>query len=155
MKTQFISTKTPIGKILFCMVMTVCLFAVFAFKNVEFNQSETCKAKSEKVHGKVYEQVEQMPEYPGGEPEMRQFLVNSVKYPAQAQQKGIQGKVFVSFVVDKKGSVKDVKIARGVDPLLDAEALRVVSSFPQWIPGKEKGKKVAVQYTVPINFRLQ
>lgn len=155
MKSQVRSIKISLGKILFGMMVGVCILSVVAFKNVELTQSDTSKEKSEKVHGKVYEQVEQMPEYPGGEPEMRQFLVNSVKYPAQAQQKGIQGKVFVSFVVDKKGSVKNVKIARGADPLLDAEALRVVNSFPQWIPGKEKGKKVAVQYTVPINFRLQ
>lgn len=155
MKSQVKSIKISLGKILFGMVVGVCILSVVAFKNVELTQSDTSKEKSEKVRGKVYEQVEQMPEYPGGEPEMRQFLVNSVKYPAQAHEKGIQGKVFVSFVVDKKGSVKDVKIARGADPLLDAEALRVVNSFPQWIPGKEKGKKVAVQYTVPINFRLQ
>lgn len=155
MKSQVKSIKISLGKILFGMAVGVCILSVVAFKNVELTQSDTSKEKSEKVRGKVYEQVEQMPEYPGGEPEMRQFLVNSVKYPAQAKEKGIQGKVFVSFVVDKKGSVKDVKIARGADPLLDAEALRVVNSFPQWIPGKEKGKKVAVQYTVPINFRLQ
>lgn len=155
MKSQQKSIKISLGKILLGMVVGVFILSVVAFKNVELTQSDTSKDKSEKVRGKVYEQVEQMPEYPGGEPEMRQFLINSVKYPAQAQEKGIQGKVFVSFVVDKKGSVKNVKIARGADPLLDAEALRVVNSFPQWIPGKEKGKKVAVQYTVPINFRLQ
>ena len=70
-------------------------------------------------------------------------------------KKGIQGKVFVSFVIDKKGSVLNAKIERGVDPLLDAEALRVVNSMPKWIPGKEKGKDVAVQFTLPISFRLQ
>jgi len=155
MKSQQNSIKISLGKILLGMMMGLCILSVFAFKNVELTQSDTSKDKSDKVRGKIFEQVEQMPEYPGGELEMRKFLANSVKYPVEAQQKGIQGKVFVSFVVDKKGSVKDVKIARGADPLLDAEALRVVNSFPQWIPGKEKGKKVAVQYTVPINFRLQ
>ena len=155
MKTQPISIKSSHGKVLHGIVVGVCILSVFAFKNIELTQSDANKDKSVKVRGKIYEQVEQMPEYPGGEIELRQFMANSVRYPVQAQEKGIQGKVFVSFVVDKKGSVKDVKIARGADPLLDAEALRVVNSFPHWIPGKEKGKKVAVQYTVPINFRLQ
>jgi protein TonB len=155
MKSQVKSISISLGKILLGMVAGVCILSIVAFKNVELTQSDTSKEKSEKVRGKIYEQVEQMPEYPGGEIEMRKFLANSVKYPVEAQQKGIQGKVFVSFVVDKKGAVKNVKIARGADPLLDAEALRVVNNFPQWIPGKEKGKKVAVQYTVPINFRLE
>jgi len=72
-----------------------------------------------------------------------------------AQGKGIQGKVYVTFVVSKDGSVANTKIARGVDPLLDAEALRVVNGLPKWQPGKQKGKAVNVSYTVPINFALQ
>ena len=99
--------------------------------------------------------VEQMPEFPGGDLEMRKFIAYSVKYPTIAQEKGIQGKVFVNFVVGKDGSITNAKIYRGVDPSLDAEALRVVNSLPKWKPGKQGGKDVAVQYTVPINFRLQ
>jgi protein TonB len=148
-------TKISFGKILFGMFMALCVMTVFAFREIEFKQSDNGMDKSDKVKGKVYEQVEQMPEYSGGELELRKFIANSVEYPADALKNGIQGKVLVSFVVDKNGVVKGVKIARGADPMLDAEALRVVNSFPQWIPGKEKGKKVAVQYTVPINFRLQ
>ena len=96
-----------------------------------------------------------MPEFPGGVKALRQYLAATVKYPKIAQEKGIQGKVYVTFVVNKDGSVLNTKIARGVDPLLDAEALRVVSSLPKWNPGKQKGQAVAVQYTVPINFALQ
>ena len=103
----------------------------------------------------VFMVVEEMPEYPGGVPALRQFLANSVKYPEEAIKKGIQGKVYVTFVVNKDGSVSNAKIARSVDPLLDAEALRVVSTLPKWKPGKQKGQEVAVQYTVPINFALQ
>jgi len=103
----------------------------------------------------VFIVVEEMPEFPGGVKALRQILASSVKYPTEAVEKGIQGKVYVTFVVNKDGSVLNAKIARGVDPLLDAEALRVVSSLPKWKPGRQKGQDVAVQYTVPINFALQ
>jgi len=151
MKTQIKFGKRTIGKILTGMMMVVCLLVVFAFNM----QGSTNRVKTEKVHGKVYEKVEQMPEFPGGQTELINFLMKSVKYPRESMEKGIQGKVFVSFVISKKGSVLNSKIERGVDPLLDAEALRVVNSMPEWIPGKEKGKKVAVQFTLPISFRLQ
>ena len=103
----------------------------------------------------VFVVVEEMPEFPGGVKALRQYLAATVKYPEIAQEKGIQGKVYVTFVVNKDGSVLNAKIARGVDPLLDAEALRVVSSLPKWNPGKQKGQAVAVQYTVPIKFALE
>lgn len=99
--------------------------------------------------------VEDMPEFPGGELALRQFIANSVKYPVIAQENGIQGRVYVTFVVDADGSVSEPRIARGVDPSLDKEALRVVSSLPKWKPGKQRGKPVRVSYTVPINFQLQ
>lgn len=103
----------------------------------------------------VFVVVEQMPEFPGGQKALQQFLMSSVSYPQVAKEKGIQGKVYVSFVVDKEGSVKNVKVIRGADTLLDAEALRVVQSMPKWTPGKQDGKEVDVQQTIPINFRLQ
>lgn len=99
--------------------------------------------------------VEEMPEFPGGELELRKFIANNIKYPVAAQEKGIQGRVYVTFVVDKNGEVANAKIARGVDPALDKEALRVVNSLPKWIPGKQRGQTVNVSYTVPINFALQ
>jgi protein TonB len=99
--------------------------------------------------------VEVMPEFPGGDSELRKFISRSVQYPEVAKQNGIQGKVYVTFVVEKDGSVARMKVARGVDPSLDKEALRVVSSLPKWTPGKLKGRAVAVSYTVPISFVLQ
>lgn len=103
----------------------------------------------------VFVVVEEMPEFPGGEKALRTYLATSVKYPTIAQENGIQGKVFVNFVVNKDGSVSNVKIARGVDPSIDAEALRVVSSLPRWKPGKQRGAPVRVSYTVPISFKLE
>jgi protein TonB len=99
--------------------------------------------------------VEDMPVFPGGEAALRTFLGNSIKYPVIAQENGIQGKVYVTFVVGKDGVVYNAVIARGVDPSLDKEALRVVNSQPKWKPGMQRGKPVNVSYTVPINFVLQ
>lgn len=99
--------------------------------------------------------VEEMPEFPGGDAALRNFIGQSVKYPTIAQENGIQGKVYVNFVVGKDGSISMAKIARGVDPSLDKEALRVINSLPKWKPGKQGGKPVRVSYTVPINFQLQ
>jgi TonB family protein len=103
----------------------------------------------------VFVVVEKMPEFPGGEQELRSFIGKSIEYPPLARDKGIQGKVYVTFVVSKDGTVKNVKVVRGVDPILDKEAIRVISSLPTWIPGEQRGKKVNVSYTVPINFVLQ
>jgi protein TonB len=99
--------------------------------------------------------VEEMPEFPGGDAALRAYIAQSVKYPTIAMENGIQGKVYVNFVVGKDGSISNAKIARGVDPSLDKEALRVVNSLPKWKPGKQGGKAVRVSYTVPINFVLQ
>lgn len=99
--------------------------------------------------------VEEMPEFPGGQEALRQFIANEVRYPIEAQEKAIQGKVFINFVVSENGTIKDAKVARGVDPLLDNEALRVVNNLPVWKPGKQKGQNVNVSYTIPINFALE
>lgn len=111
--------------------------------------------EAEADEGQVFFIVEDMPEFPGGELALRKFITNAVKYPVIAQENGIQGKVYVNFVVDTDGSVTNARIARGVDPSLDKEALRVVNSLPKWKPGKQRGKAVKVSYTVPINFVLQ
>ena len=107
------------------------------------------------VEVKIFVIVEQMPEFPGGDLELRKYIAKNVKYPNIARENDIQGKVYVRFVVTKTGSVDQVQIARGVDPLLDKEALRVVESLPTWKAGMQGGKKVSVWYTVPINFQLQ
>jgi len=111
--------------------------------------------EEEKEEAAVFFIVEEMPDFPGGQLALRKFIAQAIKYPVIAQENGIQGKVFVNFVVNKDGSVTAAKIARGVDPSLDKEALRVVNSLPKWKPGKQGGKPVRVSYTVPINFVLQ
>lgn len=103
----------------------------------------------------VFYVVEEMPEFPGGEMALRQFIANAIKYPVIAQENGIQGKVYVSFVVGKDGQVSDARVLRGVDPSLDKEAIRVVNSLPRWKPGKQQGKTVRVSFSVPISFVLQ
>ena len=109
----------------------------------------------EEEESEVFFIVENMPEFPGGELALRKFIANAIKYPVIAQENGVQGKVYVNFVVDKDGSVIQARIARGVDSSLDKEALRVVNSLPKWKPGMQRGKPVKVSYTVPISFVLQ
>lgn len=99
--------------------------------------------------------VDVMPQYPGGDRELLKFIAQSIKYPTDAQEAGVQGRVICSFVVDKKGNIVEPKIIRGIDPSLDAEALRVIGMIPRWTPGRQDGKAVRVLYTVPITFRLQ
>lgn len=102
----------------------------------------------------VYYFADQMPVYPRGQAAIMQYLTKEVKYPAEALKKGISGNVLVQFVVGKKGKLSDFKVVRGVDPLLDTEALRAVKSLPgKWIAGRNKGKRVRVLYTIPVNFR--
>ena len=111
--------------------------------------------EEEAEESEVFFIVEDMPEFPGGELALRKFIANAIKYPVIAQENGIQGKVYVNFVVDKDGSVSNARIARGVDASLDKEALRVVNTLPKWKPGMQRGKPVRVSYTVPISFVLQ
>lgn len=104
---------------------------------------------------KVFDMVEQMPTFPGGQQELMSYLGKNIKYPTIAQENGTQGRVIIQFVVERDGSITDVRVARGVDPYLDKEAVRVVQSMPKWIPGKQNGKAVRVKFTVPVMFRLQ
>lgn len=102
---------------------------------------------------KVYDMVEKMPSFPGGSEALKEYLKKNTRYPNP--DACIQGRVVVVFVVDEKGNLSDVKVARSVEPSLDAEAVRVVKSMPRWNPGIEKGKAVKVRYTLPVTFRLQ
>ena len=105
--------------------------------------------------GKPFDVVEQMPQFPGGPAALMEFLSKNVKYPQEAYKNGIQGRVIVTFVINKDGSISDAKVVKSVDPQLDEEALRVVHSMPNWIPGRQNGEPVNVKYTVPITFKLQ
>lgn len=102
----------------------------------------------------IYDYVEEQPSFPGGTEKMMNYVQTNLKYPEQAVEEGIEGRVFVGFVVRKDGSLTDVSIKRGVHPLLDKEAKRIVTSMPNWIPGKQNGKSVNVRMIVPVKFQL-
>lgn len=104
---------------------------------------------------KVYDVVDEIPSFPGGQNALMTFLAQNMVYPVKAQENGVQGRVIVSFVVETDGSITAVKVARSVDPYLDREAMRVVKAMPKWTPGKKDGKPVRVKYTIPVVFRLQ
>ena len=104
---------------------------------------------------KVYESVEQMPEFPGGIAAMMRYLSENIKYPPEAAKNNIEGRVVLQFVIDETGQVGDIQVARPVSEELDAEAVRVVKSMPKFEPGRQDGEAVSVWYTLPINFKLQ
>ena len=112
-------------------------------------------APKPEVSNKVFDVVEEMPSFPGGQGALMSFLNSNIKYPVVAQENGVQGRVIVGFVVERDGSITDVKVMRSVDPSLDREAQRVVRAMPRWKPGKQNGSAVRVKYTVPVVFRLQ
>lgn len=107
------------------------------------------------VAGEVYDVVDKMPEFPGGMTGLMQYLSKNIRYPAEAQTKGIQGRVTVAVIINTEGKAVNASIVRSVDPILDAEALRVASTMPDWVPGTKDGKPVNVKYTFPVTFRLQ
>jgi len=114
-------------------------------KSIETPSTDDCK---------LIEPIEEMPQFPGGTQKLFEYLSANVRYPKEAEDKCLQGRVVTTFVVEKDGSITDAKIVRGIDPALDAEALRVVNSMPNWIPGKQDGEPVRVKYTIPITFHL-
>ena len=122
-------------------------------KHVEEKIAEPEPVKEEET--KVFDVVEQMPSFPGGPSALMQYLNSNIKYPVVAEENGVQGRVVCTFVVEKDGSITDVRVVKSVDPSLDKEAARVVKGMPKWIPGKQNGSAVRVKYTVPVTFRLQ
>ena len=121
-------------------------------KAKEVIATEPVKPKEEE--NKVFDVVEQMPSFPGGNAALMNYLGQNIKYPVIAEENGIQGRVIVQFVVGKDGHISDVRVAKSVDPSLDKEAVRVVKGMPRWIPGKQNGQAVTVRYTLPVTFRL-
>ncbi|MCR5199134.1 MAG: energy transducer TonB [Prevotella sp.] len=113
------------------------------------------KVEQKEEETKVFEVVEQMPQFPGGDGALMQYLSSHIKYPVVAEENGIQGRVVCTFVVERNGSITDVRVVKSVDPSLDKEAVRVIKGMPNWIPGKQNGSAVRVKYTVPVTFRLQ
>ncbi|HAN76416.1 MAG TPA: hypothetical protein DCQ31_00915 [Bacteroidales bacterium] len=109
-------------------------------------------AQSKDTDEKIFFIADEMPVFPGGDKAFSKFISNNLKYPQEALQKGISGKVYVRFIVSADGTIKNISVARGIDPLLDAEAVRVIAKSPRWQAGKEKGKTVSVSYLVQVNF---
>ena len=107
------------------------------------------------ANDKVLEKAEVMPEFPGGEQAMMDYVSKNVVYPNEAQEKGISGRVLVSFVIEKDGSISEAKVVKGIGGGCDEEAVRVVKAMPKWKPGKDKGKPVRVSYMMPFTFKLQ
>ena len=125
-------------------------------RNDEMHQAEANQLDlSEESKGKVYDVVEEMPSFPGGQEALMSYLSNNIEYPIEAQEKGVEGRVLVNFIIEEDGSISQANVVRSVNPSLDHEAQRVVKSMPRWNPGKQNGKYVRVKYTVPIVFRLQ
>lgn len=136
---------------------SICKVLVSLFIVLACNESEVM-AQTQKDdyvdEDRVYDVVDQMPQFPGGHEKLKEFIEKNRRYPKSLQDRGIQGRVVVTFVVKKTGRISHAKVARGVDPALDREALRVVRKMPQWIPGKMGWKNVDVKYTIPVDFRL-
>lgn len=124
-------------------------------KIVVDHDADPILSQQTKTNDEVFQIVEKMPEFPGGEKALLNFIAENIVYPQSAKDKNISGRVFLSFVIDKDGSVTDVKVMRGIDKECDAEAMRVVKAMPKWKPGMNEGKPVRVSYMLPISFQLK
>ena len=130
--------------------------------NAEVDQNEVIEEyvapeveEEEVVEQEIFQIVEEMPDFPGGVAKLSEYLQKNIKYPQMARESGIQGRVFVNFVVEPDGSVSNVKVLRSLGGGCDEEAMRVVKAMPKWKPGKQRGKAVRVSYILPVNFKLQ
>ena len=130
--------------------------------NADVDQNEVIEeyvapevVEEEIEEAEIFTVVEEMPEFPGGMAKLADYLAKNIKYPQLARESGIQGRVFINFVVENDGSVTNVKVMRSLGGGCDEEAVRVVKSMPKWKPGKQRGKPVRVSYNLPVNFKLQ
>lgn len=126
------------------------LMAVFSLSTVSAQKTVVSKKNQ-----KVFDVVEQMPEFPGGMEALFKYMAENMKYPEDAKKQQVEGRVLVQFIVETDGSVSNTEVLKRVFPSLDAEALRVISGMPKWIPGKQNGKVVRVKYTIPVSFRFK
>ena len=130
--------------------------------NAEVDQTEVIEEyvapeieEEEVVEQEIFQIVEEMPSFPGGDVKLMEYIAKNIKYPQIARESGIQGRVFIGFVVEPDGSISNVKLLRGIGGGCDEEAMRVIKSLPKWKPGKQRGKAVRVSYQIPVNFKLQ
>jgi len=126
------------------------LMAVFCLSTVSAQKTVVSKKNQ-----KVFDVVEQMPEFPGGMEALVKYMAENMKYPEDAKKQLVEGRVLVQFIVETDGSVSNTEVLKRVFPSLDAEAVRVISGMPKWIPGKQNGKVVRVKYTIPVSFRFK
>ena len=126
----------------------IALLSLIGMTNAFAQQVTTTTAE------KVFDVVDEMPSFPGGQGAMMEFLSKNIKYPVVAEENGIQGQVLVKIVVKKDGTIDSPKVIKSVDPSLDKEAIRVVKTMPKWIPGKQKGEPVNVSFIVPVTFKI-
>lgn len=131
-------------------LIILSLMALFGLTTVSAQKTVVAQKNQ-----KVFDVVEQMPEYPGGIQALLEYLSQNVKYPADAENQKVEGRVIATFIVETDGTINNVEVVKPVFPSLDAEAIRVLSGMPKWTPGKQSGKEVRVKYTVPINFNLK
>ena len=126
------------------------LMAVFCLSTMSAQKTVVSKKNQ-----KVFDVVEQMPEFPGGMEALFKYMAENMKYPEDAKKQQVEGRVLVQFIVETDGSVSNTEVLMRVFPSLDAEAVRVISGMPKWIPGKQNGKVVRVKYTIPVSFRFK
>ena len=131
-------------------LIILSLMALFGLTTVSAQKTVVAQKNQ-----KVFDVVEQMPEYPGGIQALFEYLSQNVKYPVDAENQKVEGRVIATFVVETDGSISSIEVVKPAFPSLDAEAIRVLSGMPKWTPGKQSGKEVRVKYTVPINFNLK
>lgn len=135
----------------FLILVFIGLIPVASFSQFQFEH----ETQEEEEEEEVFYIVEIMPEYPGGNNAMTKFIQKNVQYPDSAREENIQGKVYLNFVVDTVGKIDSIKVVRGVHPLLDAEAIRVIKLMPDWKPGLQRGKPIRVKYNLPLKFYLK
>jgi protein TonB len=141
--------------ILVAIYIFTCIGNQTVYMEPENNNIEAADSIDEERAGKIYDVVEVMPQFPGGMDALVTYLQNNIVYPPEAEEKGIEGKVVLTFIVEPDGSITYVKVVSPVDKLLDAEAVRVIKTMPKWIPGMQNGVAVRVKYTAPIAFNLE
>ena len=144
--------------LLFALSALVLLVIVFAPAGANAQNKKVKKAQTHKdttTDDKVYDVCEQMPTYEGGDAALLKYLGENLKLPEEYKERGMQGRMVVGFIVEKDGSLTNVKVLRAVDIALDAEVLRVVKGMPKWIPGRHNGQRVRVRYLLPIHICLQ
>ena len=163
MKSKKIFLKPTTPKTLVVIIITLLAFSLSSL-NVSGQKSTSDKKETTQASEKgkaammtdgAYQVVDVMPEFPGGDEALLKYIADSTRYPKEAKEKGIQGKVIARFMIKKDGSVSNVSIPKGVNTLLDNEAIRVIKTLPSFTPGKLNGKKVPVWYMIPISYTLK